>query len=244
MRRAHRLLLAAGAIATAAAAVFAAPRVLPAVPGFEVRRVEVAGAELLDPRDVLRSAGIQRGQSVWEDAERWEAALERHGVIESARVTRRLPGTLRVVVEEKRPVAYLAADVLVPVTASGEPLPVDPMYAAPDLPLVRPSEEGGEVPATVLAEAKRLARMDPHFLAEVSEIRPWSADGRVLLLRHRRADIVTPGGMSADRLVELRAVLADLDGRGGREDAGGVARLDLRFADQIVVRLPSSLQKP
>ncbi len=244
MRRIHRLLLGVGVAAAAGGGVLAAPRVLPAVPGFEVRRVEVAGATLLDPQEVLRSSGIREGQSVWEDVGQWEAALERHAVIESARVTRRLPGTLRVEVEEKRPVAYLAADVLVPVTASGERLPVDPAHAATDLPLVRPAQGEEEVAAWVLAESDRLARMDADFLAEVSEIRPRDDGSRVLLLRHRQADVVIPAGAGADRLVELRAVLADLDGRAGEGDAGGVIRVDLRFADQVVVRLPPSLQKP
>ena len=95
MRRIHRVLLGLGIATAAGGGVLAAPRVLPAVPGFDVRRVEVSGTTLLDPQEVLRSSGIRLGQSVWEDVAVWEAALERHAVIESAHVTRRLPGTLR-----------------------------------------------------------------------------------------------------------------------------------------------------
>lgn len=225
-------------------AVLAAPRVLPAVPGFEVRRVEVTGTRLLDPGEVLRTSGIQRGQSVWDDPVAWETALERHAVIASAEVTRRLPATLRVAVEEERPVAYLADGVLTPVTAAGAALPVDPAVSAPDLPIVRLAAGADSIPRAVLAEVERLARMDSELMAEVSEIRPRGDDGVVLLLRHREADIVIPAGAPAERLVELRAVLADIDRRGGRGDAAEVAQVDLRFADQVVVRLPPSLQKP
>lgn len=230
------------AVAGATGAVLAAPRVLPALPGFEVQRVEVTGTRLLPPDEVVRSSGIRQGQSVWEDEARWEEALEQHAVIESARVSRRLPRTLRVEVREKQPVAYLAEEVLTPVTSSGERLPVDPTRAAVDLPIAR-GAEGNTVPPALLAEAERLGRMAPELLAEVSEIRARDGEGRILLLRHRQADIVIPVGTSADRFLELRAVLADIDARRGEEASAGVARLDLRFADQIVVRLPSSVQK-
>lgn len=243
MRRIRAILIGGAALAAVTGAVVTAPRVLPLVPGFEVRRVEVSGAALLSPAEVVRAARIRRGQSLWEDAGAWEEALEQHAVIESARVTRRLPGTLRFEVVEKRPVAYLADDVLTLVTASGERLPVDPTRARVDLPIVRGAGEG-EVPPVLLSEAERLAAMDAALLAEVSEIRAHDAEGDVLLLRHRKADIVLSTGASAARLVELRAVLADLDRRLGGRGAGEVARVDLRFADQIVVRLPSSVQKP
>lgn len=244
MRRSFRLLLGAAGIATVAGAVLAAPRVLPELPGFQVRRVEVTGTRLLEAREVLRSSGIQGGQSVWADPGPWVQALERHPVIASAEITRRLPGTLRVQVREKRPVAYLADGVLTPVTASGERLRVDPSFAAADLPIVRSAPKVDSVPRHVFAEVERLAGIDGELLAAVSEIRPRAEDGEVLLLRHRRADIVIPVGAPAERLVELRAVLADVDERDGQGDARGVALVDLRFADQIIVRLPPSLQKP
>lgn len=246
MRKAYRVVLGLGVVASVAAGILAAPRVLPALPGFEVRRVEISGTKLLAPQEVLRSAGIRDGQSVWESSEGWEAALERHPVVAEAAVSRRLPGTLRLVVQEKQPVAYVADGALTPVTAAGERLPVDPTRAVADLPIARGPEgmDGGDVPPLLLSEAERLARMDPSLFAEVSEIRAQDAEGSVFLLRHREADIVIPAGAQADRLVELRSVLADLDGRAEGLDAGGVARIDLRFADQVVVRLPSSVQKP
>lgn len=239
----RRLLLLALAAAIALTALLAAPRLLPALPGFEVRRVEVLGIELLEPKEVLCASGIRAGQSVWEDPARWEAALERHAVIEEASVARRLPGTLRVEIEEKEPVAYVPDGILAPVTASGERLPLDPSRAPADLPIARGIEDG-EVPPALLAEIERLSRIDPGLFAEVSEIRARDPEGSILLLRHREADIVIPAGAQADRLVELRAVLADLEDRIGTEDSIEGVRVDLRFADQIVVRILSSVQKP
>lgn len=244
MRRRHRWLLAAGAaVALAGGAVLAAPRVLPEIPGFEVRRVEVLGASLLAADEVVRGAGITAGQSIWDDATAWVAALEGHAVVEEATIGRRLPGTLRIEVREKRPVALAADGVLVPVTVSGERLPVDPTRSAPDLPIARGEAGVDGIPPLLLAELDRLARVDPELMAEVSEVEARDEAGTTLLLRHREADIEIPAGASADRLMELRAVLADLDGRGDGKRQEAV-RVDLRFADQIVVRMPSSVQKP
>jgi len=242
-RRVRWFLLGCLAAALLAAGIVAGPRILRALPGFEIRDVEVAGALLLTPGEVVLAAGIVAGESLWNDRAAWERALEAHPVIESARITRKLPGTLRVQIEEKKAVAYVANGALALVTASGEHLPIDPTRARVDLPIAR-GLEGSDPSPEALAEAGRLALVDPALISEVSEIQATDTAGRVLRLRHRSADILIPTGASAHRLNELRAVMADLDRRLGSGDVREVARLDLRFADQIVVRLPSSVEIP
>ena len=157
MRRRFRWVLAgSSAVALVGGAMFAAPRVLPEIPGFQVRRVEVLGASLLAPDEVVRRAGITGEQSIWEDPAAWELALEGHPVVEEAIVGRRLPGTLRIEVREKRPVALAADEVLVPVTLSGERLPVDPTRSAPDLLIARGAGGTAVIPPLLLAEVDRL----------------------------------------------------------------------------------------
>jgi cell division protein FtsQ len=212
---------------------------------FEVKRVEVAGNRYLAPHDVLRAASIHRGQSVWDDAESWEDALRAHPGIEDARVTRRLPGTLRVRIREKSPIAYVQARSLMPATAAGEIFPIDPARAPLDLPIVRgpwPDTLAAGPTRRLLAEVGRLGELDPGLLADVSEIRTAANDPAVLILSHRLGEITLPGGASPDRLAELRAVLQDLDRRGALAPEGtGPASVDVRFEAQIVVRFQSSV---
>jgi cell division septal protein FtsQ len=241
--RLRRALLATGATAVVAAGIIGISRLLRELRYFEVRAVEVSGVHLLAPHEVLGAAAIREGQTVWDDPAEWERALENHPAIASARVSRRFPGTLRIHVEEKRAVAYVDDGSLTPVTGAGERLPIDPIRAPVNLPIAR-GPEGAEVPLRVLAEAERLARLDPGLLSDVSEIRARDPEGRTLLLRHRKAEVLLPAGAAAARLAELRVVLADLDRRPGPGDAEGVARVDLRFAEQVVVRLPPSVQMP
>jgi cell division protein FtsQ len=212
---------------------------------FQVRRVEVAGNRYLAPHDVLRAASIQQGQSVWDDAATWEDALRTHPGISDARVTRRIPGTLRVRIQEKSPIAYVQARSLMAATAAGEIFPIDPARAPLDLPIVRgpwPDSLATGHTRRLLAEVGRLGELDPGLLADVSEIRSADGDPAVLILSHRLGQITLPGGASPERLAELRAVLQDLDRRAAlTPDGTGSASVDVRFEAQIVVRFQSSV---
>lgn len=234
------------AAAAAASSPLWAPPVLRQVPLFDADRVEVAGTRLLAPHEVVAASGIRIGQSVWTDPAAWEAALRRHPVIARAEVERRLPGTLRIRIAEKRPAAFVAAGTLRAATAGGEILPVDPARVAVDLPIA------GSAPDTatrvrdratlrLLAEAGRLAETDPVLMARVSELRAEKDGATRLVLAHPRAEVLLPSGAGEPRLTQLRAALADVARRMPRE---GRAQVDARFADQVVVRLPPPAPTP
>lgn len=240
MRRALRLLALAVLAAAAASSPWWGPPALRRVPLFGADRVEVAGMRLLAPHEVVAASGIRIGQNVWTDPAAWVAALERHPVIAEAAVERRLPSTLRIRVVEKRPAAFVAAGTLRPATAAGEILPVDPARVTVDLPIAGTAPDTASRvrdPATLrlLAEAGRLAHADPMLMARVSEL-AFAEDGSLrLVLAHPRVELLLPAGAGEPRLAQLRAALADV---ARRVPDGGRARVDARFADQVVVRLP------
>jgi len=242
-RRGVIALAAAGAIGVLASSPLWAPPALRQVGWFGARRVEVSGTRLLAPHEVLAASGVRVGSNVWTDAGGWEAALEKHPVIEGATVTRRLPHTLRIRVTEKTPAALVEAGTLRPATADGEVLPVDPARAAVDLPLVaarfkmgddrkRISDPGARV---ALAEAARLGALDPALMARVSELRP-AGRGEVRLVMDG-ADVLLRAGAGEPALVRLRAALDDVARRAATDTirAGRVV-VDARFDDQVVVR--------
>lgn len=227
----------------------AVPAALRRVPWFRVARVEVSGARLLAPHEVLAASGIAAGLSVWEDPAGWEAALLRDPTIAAATVRRRLPGTLLIRIREERPVALVDGGSLRLATASGALLPVDPGTAAVDLPLLRAegAGTGGEqlrdagVRAAV-AELGRVSGLDPALMARVSEVRE-DGSGLVLLFSEPQAEVRLPRGAGPARLAELRVALDEIPRRAA--DATGTGerpvRLDLRFRDQIVISPPSRL---
>ena len=75
-------------------------------PVFAARHVEVTGASHLTRADVLRVAGVGPGSNLfWFHAGSVERRLEHDRWIAAASVSRSLPGTLRIAIQERRAVA-------------------------------------------------------------------------------------------------------------------------------------------
>jgi cell division protein FtsQ len=243
MKALRRLLLLALA-AAAASAPYWGPRAGRRIDWFAAERVEVTGARLLAPHEVLRASGVAVGLNVWTDPAPYVAALRRNPAVADARITRVLPRTLRIRVTEKSPAALVQAGTLRPATADGEVLAVDPARAPVDLPLftvrVRLDRTGriADVEArAALAEAGRLGALEPALMARVSEVRPAGRDGLRLILSTPAADVLVRDGISPDALVRLRAALDDVVRRAAADTTQhGRPVLDARFDDQVVVR--------
>jgi cell division septal protein FtsQ len=207
----------------------------------QVRRVEVSGTRFLAPHEVLETSGIRRGMHLLDDRQPLQSALLGHPAIASAEVLRKPPHTLRVRIQEKQPVAYVSDGTLKTVDSKGEILPFDPTRIFVDLPIVRGSladSAQAEGVRRMLAETQRLTLLDAAFMREISEIRLSARSEEVMVLTHRAAEVLVPIGLPASRIAQLRAVMADMERRFPPDSTGGVARsqVDLRFADQIVVR--------
>ena len=191
---------------------------------FQVRRVEVSGARYLTAAEVARRLRLRPGASVFDDLEPLgRRVLGMNGVIE-ARVTRRLPGTLRVEIREREAVALTPrGGRLVLMDVTGRALPFDPTRPVQDLPLADADSLVGRL-------LVRLRDAEPELYARVDA-------GR----RLRPADVVLETGprrwiVRADATAEdLRAVaivLGELDRRG----RSGWRELDARLSGRVIVR--------
>jgi hypothetical protein len=178
--------------------------------------------------------------SVWWDTERWEERVAKHPLVWDVEVGRRLPNGLRVTVRERRPVALAATPLLEPVDVEGYRLPIDPTRYRLDLPIIateRVPPAGAtlfpEEVRAVAAEVGRLMVSDEEFVRRVSTFERRS-DGTLL------ASLVTPdvafllpARTPISRLREGEAALSDAV---SRDPTAGPTVVDLRFADQVVVR--------
>jgi cell division protein FtsQ len=225
-RRARRLgLLGAGL------ALLASPwwgrALLQSMDFFRVRRVEIEGARYAAPDEIVSRLSVDTTASIWDDVSPLEARVREHPQVRDARIRRRLPGTLVVVVTENPPVALVSSPRgLVVTDAAGQSLPVDPTTIDVDLPVLAQAD-------TLLLRLLGSVRAeDPALFARVSEAGRTPRGDVVLVLPEHR--VLARADVTVARLADVLPVELDLARRSLK-----VAELDLRFLDQVIARLPS-----
>lgn len=217
-----RVLIVTATVASVALGILAGPGVLRRLPVFQVRRIELAGARYLEPETVARALRLAPGASIYDDLEPLERRVGALPGVKEARVTRRLPGALRVTVREAEPVALIRVNGrLALMDAQGRRLPFDPTDPAEDLPLAQAdSAVGGLI--------TRLRQTDPALHAQIESAA--RVRGSLVLDAGGRRLVFRPDATSE----EIRAVVAvagDLERRGRSWQ-----ELDARWVGRVVVR--------
>jgi cell division protein FtsQ len=215
------------------------PRVLAQLDFFHVRTVEFEGVRFAKTAELLRRLRVDTAQSVWQPLDSLTARLETHPMILRVDVTRDLPGTLRVLVVERAPVALVQAKGgLRPADATGAVLPIDPAVVPLDMPIASSADsallaalDGLRVEAPALfarvAQASRISSSELRFVLTGGSV---GAAGPAMVpsLVVRTAPDVTVA-----RFKDILPVEADL----ARNHLRAV-ELDLRFRHQVIARQP------
>lgn len=203
--------------------------------GFEVKKVEVLGADRINRIKVYDIALAQKDRSMAAvDLDALRLELMQYGWIKDARVSRRLPDTLVIDIVERTPAAIWQNDGrLALIDESGvvlEPVTVSTM---PDLPLV-------------IGPKANLRSQDlDRLLAEANSLREllagatWVGDRR-WDLRFRSGETLSLPEGEADAKLAL-AKFAHLDGA-NRLLGRGILRFDMRDPSRFVLRLPQEGQ--
>jgi cell division septal protein FtsQ len=222
-RRLKRGWIALAALVIAGALWFAGPTVLRRIDFFRVRRVEMQGLQYLDAANVIAAARLSSTASVFDDPDDIARRVRALPGVRDAQVGRRLPGTLRIRLDEAEPVALTPkGDRLAMVDAQGAVLPFDPLASAPSLPVMI---GGGAQVAGALARARDY---DPGLYARIDAA--WRVGPDVVFEVAGRWLWFDPQ-LTAEDIRAVTAVEQAL-ARQGRP----YAELDGRFAGQVVVR--------
>ena len=241
-RRVRLLLGLLGVTVVTAAAVFS-PLALRRMQTFRVRRVEVLGTRFLPPHDALRASGINQQSSVFDEFDVWQRALANHSLVRSAKIERKLPSTIRITIVEAEPVALSSVgegqgdggDVLRAVNIEGEILPVNPLDADLDLPILTSSSPSTSPSVrAALALLVTIRSSEPAMYGWISDVEPMRDAVRMRLRSPAGAVLLLPANASPAQLRELRTTLADL---AARQDITRLVRIDARYRNQIVVAL-------
>ncbi|MDK2761714.1 MAG: FtsQ-type POTRA domain-containing protein [Sphingopyxis sp.] len=199
--------------------------------GFQVKKVEVVGADRIDRLKVYDIALAQKDRSMAAvDLDDVRGDLMKYGWIKDARVSRRLPDTLVVDIVERTPAAiWQHSGRLSLIDEKGvvlEPVSVGTM---PDLPLVigPKANQRSQDLDRLLAEASSLKEL----LAGATWVgnRRWD-------LRFRSGETLSLPEGAAEAKAAL-AKFAHMDGA-NRLLGRGILRFDMRDPDRFVLRLP------
>jgi cell division protein FtsQ len=126
-RRLRVLVVAASALATLGGAYL-----LVGSPLLDVDHVRVSGVELSDPDAVLDAAGVARGTALARlDTGAVERRVEALPWVARASVQRRFPGTVRIVLTERAPRAFVRRDDGGVVLVAGDGTVLGPVAAPP-----------------------------------------------------------------------------------------------------------------
>jgi len=213
---------------------------------FALKELSADGFERITEAEVLETAGLALGQNVFDVApEAAVSALESHPWIATATVERRLPGTMRVTVTERRAAAILALDAELYLVGDDGTLfkafePGDPV----DLPVVtgvrrdrfvadRPYRTSVLLEVVALMHDYRAAglwRREP-----IGEMHVGRDDAITLHVGEDGMEVRLGRGPFRQKLRKLRRVLDRLDERESR--ALYVYLDNVRRPDRVTVRL-------
>jgi cell division protein FtsQ len=211
---------------------------------FRVRSVEIRGVRYLQPSEVLARLKVDTLMSLWDDLEPLRERVRHHPQVSGVTITRRLPGTLVVTVQENQPVALIQSSAgLLPYDSLGHVLPIDPARTNLDLPIVATTDP------VLLNFVGAIRYAEPRVFSRIEEVRRTGRDEILLTLsrggtERPRAEGETAAsragtlrvrvslGLSVERLADIFPVESDLARRQIH-----VGELDLRYRDQVIARL-------
>jgi cell division septal protein FtsQ len=179
-----------------------APRLFSRLDFFRIRRVEIAGLQYLAPAKVIEVLALDSRASVFDDLSPAGRRVRSLPGVVSAQVSRRLPGTLEIVLVEAVPVALTPRDGgMALLDASGRVLPFDPAATAPDLPIATSADE---------MVARVLASVQQHVHVLFARVRTaWRVQDDVLLDVDGRRFWFSPA-VTAEEIRAVMAVAQDL----------------------------------
>jgi cell division septal protein FtsQ len=201
------------------------PRLLRHVGFFRVRQVELVGVRYLAPDAVIGALHLRPGASVFDDLDPPTARLERLPGIAAARIVRRFPGAVKVIVREEEAIALVPGEKGGPLTVvdgAGRPMPYDPSHSAPDLP-VAASADSDLVSVLALVQS-----VDPALFEAISAAR---VDRNTVTLQVKGRRVLVRRDVDPDVIRAVQSVARDLTKHGW-----SYAELDARYAGQVVVR--------
>jgi cell division septal protein FtsQ len=224
-RASRRVIWWGGAVLAVMVLWSVAPAVLRRLAFFRVRQVELVGVRHLDAETVLGAMRLSPRASVFDDTALLEDRLRGLNGVADARIARRPPAALKVIVREVEPVALVAGarGALVVVDAEGRALLFE--REGLDLPVVHSADSG------VVGALARIQAFDPALFQTIDAARRLSRERGDVLLECGPHRVLLARDAGPEVVQAVALVARDLAAK-----ARPYAELDARYAGQVVVR--------
>ena len=206
---------------------------------FALKTIEVTGAAHTPRRAVDAITHAYVGGNLFKlDIANVQNDLGKLGWVSRIDAEKKLPGTLRIRIVERTPVALLqSGDKLQYVDESGAAFAeLSPSAGDGDLPIIADAA-GAELQRCVVF-LRTLRARDADVYARVSEIRPVAPDAFALFDRQLDTVVYANASDLSSKWRDLYAIA-----RSERLDRAAISYADLRFADRIVIK-PSKAAAP
>ena len=209
-----------------------------------IARISIEGNKIVRETDILALAAIPKGARLYDvDIRSARLRVLQNPFVRHASVTREAPDGIIIYVVERSPVATLALDKMLAIDSEGVVLPSVMLTGVFDLPVLTgdlPAAEctpGHRIQARAVQEAleilvtAREVSEDLHRL--ISEIHIDGENDIVLYTSEAGVPVVFGRGSVPQKLLELDGFWKQIV---AARSASDLASVDLRFADQVVVR--------
>ncbi|MFQ5703095.1 MAG: cell division protein FtsQ/DivIB [Gemmatimonadales bacterium] len=191
---------------------------------FQIRQVELVGVRYLSPQRLLERSGLAADQNLFSSLEVVDRNLAAMPGVVDVRLKRRLPGTLRILVEERVPVAFAPTESgLQPLDASARPLPYDPVNADLDLPIVPDAD------SFVIGVLATIRTADFSLYSDIDAA--LRGRDRDVILELGSQELMLRGYPTSSEITAIDVVRRELS-ETGRE----FHQIDVRFSGRVIVR--------
>jgi cell division protein FtsQ len=216
-----------------------------------VKRLTVEGNRIVETNEILQLAHVTKGMKMYDiDLTLIQKDVMSHHFIKDVIVQRDLPVTLKITVTEREPIAMVNRNNILYLDAEGIVLPHSISREVFDLPLITgiptsvPVTVGSRIVQTDVREALSIlsaAKMvNKELYHLISEIKLRNGGDIVLYSAEEGIPIIFGRGDIVGKLIRLETFWKDIVREKGPQQ---LQYVDLRYADQVVVRWASTKNK-
>ena len=209
-----------------------------------VADVRCVGNHIVSSEDILQSAQIKPNARLFDvDLFAVEQRVRKNHFIKSVSVNRNAPDGITIAVSERTPVAVLPGERLLTIDEEGMVLPYVATEYTFDLPVLtgmassRKSLPGQRLPSESLREALSVLdvarEIGDHMYRRISEVHRRDNGDLIIFTSEGGVPVFLGKGEVVNNLVKFDGFWKEIVSRRGPQE---LAYVDLRFADQVVVR--------